>query len=180
MIRWKKQERGGKMEFVLRKWEEDDATSILRYANNKKVAATLRNVFPHPYTLEDAKAYIRACIAKRGDGQVTRAILVNGHAAGSIGVFFGTDIYEKSAELGYWLGEPFWGQGIMSEAVVRMCRYVFAKYDIERIFAEPFAGNVASRRVLEKAGFTLEGVLRNSVYKNGILQDSCIYALLRN
>ena len=167
------------MEFVLRKWKPEDAASILEYANNEKIAAALRNAFPHPYTLEDAKAYIRACIEKEEDRQATRAILVNGHAAGSIGMFFGTDVYEKSTELGYWLGEPFWGQGIMSEAVIRMCRYVFAKYDIERIFAEPFAGNRASRRVLEKAGFTLEGVLRSSVYKNGMLQDSCMYALLR-
>jgi len=157
------------MEFVLRKWKPEDAASILEYANNEKITAALRNAFPHPYTLEDAKAYIRACIEKGEDRQVTRVILVNGHAAGSIGMFFGTDVYEKSAELGYWLGEPFWGQGIISEAVIRMCRYVFAKYDIERIFAEPFVGNRASRHVLEKAGFTLEGVLRGSVYKNGML-----------
>lgn len=169
---------GGRMEFVLRKWEEGDVAYVQKYANNEKIAAALRNAFPYPYTMDDAKAYIHLC-AENSERQVTRAIIVEGRAVGSIGVFFGSDVYKKSAEIGYWLGEPFWGRGIMSGAVMRVCRYVFAKYDIERIFAEPFACNTGSRRVLEKAGFTLEGILRNSVYKNGTLQDSCMYALLR-
>ncbi|WP_066688666.1 GNAT family N-acetyltransferase [Christensenella intestinihominis] len=167
------------MDFVLRKWTEEDIACVQKYANNEKIAANLRNAFPYPYAMDDAGAYIRSCIEKDGQGQVVRAIVADGRAAGSIGVFFGTDVYEKSAEIGYWLGEPFWGHGIMSEAVSRICRYVFAKYEIERIYAEPFARNRASRRVLEKAGFILEGVLRDSVYKNGVLQDSCMYALLR-
>lgn len=167
------------MEFVLRRWKEEDAASIQSYANHEKIAANLRNAFPYPYPPGAAAQYIRSCIEQEGDGQVTRAIAVDGTAVGSIGVFFGSDVYEKSAELGYWLGEPFWNQGIMSEAVVKMCRYVFSKYNVERIFAEPFAGNAASRRVLEKAGFSLEDILKNSIYKNGVLQDSCMYALTR-
>ena len=144
----------GNMEFVLRRWKEEDAASIQSYANHEKIAANLRNVFPYPYPPGAAAQYIRSCIEQEGDGQVTRAIAVDGTAVGSIGVFFGSDVYEKSAELGYWLGEPFWNQGIMSEAVVKMCRYVFSKYNIERIFAEPFAGK---RRFpagcLKKQGF---------------------------
>lgn len=167
------------MDFVLRKWDENDVAYVQKYANNEKIAANLRNAFPHPYTMDDAKEYIRSSIEKDGRRQVTRAITVDGKAVGSIGVFMGSDVYEKSAELGYWLGEPFWGNGIMPEAIGKMCRYVFAKYDIERIFAEPFARNMPSRRALEKAGFALEGILKNSVYKNEVLQDSCMYALLR-
>lgn len=104
---------------------------------------------------------------------------VDGEAAGSIGLFLGSDVYRRSAELGYWLGEPFWGRGIMTAAVETMCREGFAAWDIVRIHAEAFARNAASRRVLEKAGFALEGTLRRSVYKNGEMLDSCIYALVR-
>ena len=100
-------------------------------------------------------------------------------AVGSIGLFLGSDVYRRSAELGYWLGEPFWGRGIMTAAVETMCREGFAAWGIVRIHAEPFARNAASRRVLEKAGFALEGTLRRSVYKNGEMLDSCIYALVR-
>lgn len=167
------------MDFVLRKWDENDVAYLQKYANNEKIAANLRNAFPHPYTMDDAKEYILCSIAQDGKKQVTRAITVEGRAVGSIGVFFQNDVSEKSAELGYWLAEPFWGQGIMTGAISKICRYVFAKYDIERIFAEPFARNKGSRRVLEKAGFVLEGTMRNSVFKNGVLQDSCMYALLR-
>ena len=105
--------------------------------------------------------------------------IVNGEAVGSITVMLNDDVYCKSAELGYWLGEPFWGRGIMTAAVETMCREGFAAWDIVRIHAEAFARNAASRRVLEKAGFALEGTLRRSVYKNGEMLDSCIYALVR-
>ena len=105
--------------------------------------------------------------------------MVDGEAVGSISLTLGSDVYRRSAELGYWLGKPFWGRGIMTAAVTAMCRDGFGTWDIVRIHAEPFARNAASRRVLEKAGFTLEGTLRQSVYKNGEMLDSCIYALLR-
>lgn len=167
------------MEFVLRRWDENDVACLQKYANNEKIAANLRNAFPYPYTMDDAKNYIAFCHKNDGQRHVLRAITVDGRAVGSIGVTFGSDVYEKSAELGYWLAEPFWGDGIMSAAVEKMCRYVFAKYDVARIFAEPFAANSGSRRVLEKAGFTLEGVMQDSVLKNGMIQDACMYALLR-
>lgn len=157
-------------------WQMNFAESITRYAANPNVAANLRNVFPSPYTRADADAYIRDCMEHEGNRQLCRAVLIDGEAVGSIGVFQGKDVYEKSAELGYWLGEPFWGQGIMTRAVRLLCEEAFDTLRVVRIFAEPFAANLGSRRVLENAGFRLEGLLKDSVFKNGLLQDSCIYA----
>lgn len=165
--------------FELRKWKKEDAESVAIAANNKAIADNLRNVFPNPYTMDDATWYVNDCIEKADAKQITRAIVVNGKAVGSIGVFIKEDVYEKSAELGYWLAEAYWRKGIMSCAVKEICKDAFTMFDIERIFAEPFERNSGSRGVLEKAGFTYEGTLRNSVYKNGILQSSCMYSLLR-
>lgn len=167
------------MDFTLRPWRADDAASIVPYADDPGVAANLRDIFPNPYTLADAEAYVRACVEREGLGQLCRAVIVDGRAVGSIGLFLGNDVYRKSAELGYWLGRPFWRRGIMTAAVRQICGEGFGAWDIVRIYAKPYAVNAASRGVLEKAGFVLEGVLRNSVYKNGRLLDSCIYARLR-
>jgi len=163
----------------LRPWRLSDAADVARYANNEKIAANLRDVFPSPYTREDAAAYVESCIQNEGRGQLYRAIEMDGEAVGSISLTLGTDVYRRSAELGYFLGEPFWGRGIMTAAVAAMCREGFGTWDIVRIYAEPYARNLASRRVLEKAGFTLEGTLRQSVCKNGEMLDACIYALIR-
>ena len=168
------------MDFILRPWRREDAAGVAKYADNEKIARNLRDVFPHPYTLADAEGFIRSCVEREGQGQLCRAIVVDGEAAGSIGLFLGNDVYRKSAELGYWLGRPFWRQGIMTAAVEEMCALGFAAWDIVRIYAEPYAGNAGSRGVLEKAGFVLEGVKRRSVFKNGELLDSCIYAKLRD
>lgn len=167
------------MDFTLRPWREEDIASVARYANNEKIAKNLRNVFPYPYTLQDAADYVRACIQADEAAQCCRAIVVDGEAVGSIGAFLGDDVYCKSAELGYWLGEPFWRRGIMSSAVRQLCDEVFADYDVVRIHAEPYADNAGSRRVLERAGFRLEGIKCRSVYKNGVFHDSCMYALLK-
>lgn len=167
------------MDFELRNWRESDAQAVARYANNPKIAANLRDVFPYPYTVDDAEQYVRACMQGDVARECTRAIVVDGDAVGSIGVFLKDDVYCKSGEIGYWLAEPCWGNGIMSRAIAQICDRVFAHYDIVRIFAEPYAHNMASRRALEKAGFQLEGYLAKSVYKNGELFDSCIYALLK-
>lgn len=168
------------MEFELRKWNLADSQDVAHYANNKKIAANLRNVFPYPYTLADAEGYICSCVENNEERQLCRAIVVNGHAAGSVGIFCGTDVYEKSAELGYWLAEEFWGNGIMTEAVKQLCQEAFDKFDIIRIYAEPFAYNTGSRKVLEKAGFSLEGIMKKGAYKNGQIQDYCMYALLKD
>lgn len=166
------------MDFILRPWRIDDVHSITKYANNKKIADNLRNAYPFPYTLEDALTFISGFLAE-DESYICRAIEVNGEAAGSIGVFQKEDVYEKSAEMGYWLAEPYWGRGIMTRAIRQMAALAFETMDIVRIFAEPYAYNKGSRRALEKAGFALEGVLKKSVCKNGKIFDSCIYALVR-
>ena len=147
-------------------------------ANNPKIAANLRDVFPSPYTLADARAYITGCAACE-EKQLCRAIVIDGRAAGSIGVFLGDDVYRRSGELGYWLAEPYWGRGIMTLAAKQICRQAFACLTVDRIYAQPFACNQSSRRVLEKTGFQLEGIMRKGVYKNGETLDYCMYALLR-
>lgn len=167
------------MEFQLRKWTLDDIQDVAHYANNEKIAANLRNGFHYPYTLRDAEEYVHSCVDNQEERQRCRAIVVGGHAVGSIGIFCGIDVYEKSAELGYWLAEEYWNQGIMSKAVKQLCGEAFAAFDILRIYAEPYAHNIGSRKVLEKAGFTLEGIMRRGVYKNGRVHDYCMYALLR-
>lgn len=165
--------------FTLRPWRSEDAAALAAAADNPKIAANLRNSFPSPYTLEDAERFIRDCITHEEERRLARAIIIEGKAAGSIGVFLKDDVYGKSAELGYWLAEEYWGRGLMTEAVRRICREAFARFDILRIFAEPFEGNLSSRRVLEKAGFTYEGTMRNGVFKNGRVLSYCVYSLLQ-
>lgn len=160
----------------MREWQANDAPAIAKYANNWNVAQNLTDGFPFPYTAKDAEGYIHFCLHEGEDRQCVRAIEIGGKAVGSIGFFLKDDIRCKTAELGYWLGEPFWGNGIMSRAIVQMRDYAFANYDIIRMYAEPFAHNAGSRRALEKTGFTLEGILQKSVCKWGQIFDSCIYA----
>jgi ribosomal-protein-alanine N-acetyltransferase len=166
-------------DFVLRKWQYNDAKDIAIEANNPNIAKNLRNVFPNPYTIEDAEWYVNDCISKEGNNQITRAIEVDGKAVGSIGIFIMNDVYEKSGELGYWLSEDYWRNGITSRAVKQICKEAFAAFDIVRIYAEPYDYNMGSRGVLEKAGFTYEGTMRNGVYKNGKIFSYCMYSILR-
>lgn len=166
------------IDYELRPWRYVDAEDIAHYANNKKIAANLRDAFPYPYTRKDATDYVESCIQSKDSGQLCRAICADGHAVGSIGIFLGSDVYRYSAELGYWLAEDYWGQGIMSSAVSRICRKAFETFPVVRIYAEPFARNTGSRKVLEHCGFQLEGIKKDSIYKNGELMDSCVYALL--
>ena len=167
------------MEILLRPWRAEDAKEIWCYANNRKVAENLRDVFPFPYEQRDATDFIGHCIKSEGKGQICRAICVDEKPVGSIAISLGQDVYRRSAELGYWLAEPFWGKGIMSQAVAQICQEAFERFDIVRIYAEPYAYNKGSRRVLEKARVVLEGSSKQSVYKNGQMHDSCIYALLK-
>lgn len=169
-------------EFKLREWREDDAESLAQAANNPNIAKYLRNTFPNPYKLEHAIWYINDCIKKAEEcrqNQINYAIEVDSQAVGGISVLVKDDVYEKSAELGYWLSEDFWRNGITSGAVREVCRQAFDKFDIVRIFAEPFLHNAGSRAVLEKAGFTYEGTMRNGIYKNGEIYSYCIYSMLR-
>lgn len=166
-------------DFKLRAWKTEDAEALAQAANNPNIAKNLRNAFPNPYTLEDAIWFINDSITNAERKQINYAIVVDGQAVGGIGISVKDDVYEKSAELGYWLAEDFWRKGIMSRAVQTICKEAFETFDIVRIFAEPFADNAGSRGVLEKAGFTYEGTMRNGVFKNGEIHSYCMYSILR-
>ena len=161
----------------LRPFREGDRASIARYANNRRIWINLRDRFPHPYTPADADAWIRR-VALHGP-PTQCAIEVAGEAVGGIGITLQEDVHRRSAELGYWLGEPFWGRGIMSEAVPAFTTYAFATCDLCRIYATVFEWNPASARILEKAGYVLGGRLRMSVTKDGRTIDQLLYARVR-
>src|SRR6516225_7734939 len=150
---------------TIRPWRLDDAESIARYANNRKVWLAVRDAFPHPYTINDAHEFIRMATVEE---PTTRfCVEVDGVAAGGIGVHPGQDVHRYTATVGYWLGEEFWRRGIMTEAVTAVTDFWFDNFPLRRISAEVFANNPASARVLEKAGFIFEGRLKNHVVKDG-------------
>lgn len=167
------------MEVILRKWRVSDADSLVKYANDINVAKWLRNKFPNPYTHQDAEDYIKYCIEVDESKCYLRAITVNDEAIGSIGCIMLEDIYEKTIELGYFLGAPFWGKGIVTRAAKEAIEYCFANYDIVRMTSEPFADNIGSRKVLEKCGFELEGIRKKSIFKLGEFHDDCLYAIVK-
>jgi len=162
---------------TIRPWRLDDAQSLARHANNRKVWIALRDIFPHPYTIEDANTFLKSVI--NSEPVTLFCVEANGAAVGGIGIRIGTDVHRRTAELGYWLGEEFWGGGIMTEAVGAFTDFCFQNFSLRRIYAEPFANNPASARVLEKAGFTFEGRLKNNVLKDGELLDSLLYARIK-
>ncbi len=161
----------------IRPWRREDATALVNYANNRQVWLNLRDGFPYPYTLADAQAFLER--ASNLNRMTLAAIATQGEAIGGIGLSINQDVHRLTAEMGYWLGEPFWGRGIMSETVARFADYGFEQLGLVRIYAEPFAYNRASCRVLEKAGFELEGRLRCSVIKDGQIWDQFLYAKVR-
>ena len=163
------------MEFKLREWNLNDIDSLVKYANNHKIASNLTDQFPHPYGKEDGEAFLQ--MATKCNPVRIFAIDINGVASGGIGLHPQTDIYKKNAELGYWLAEPFWGKGIMSKAVRQIIVYGFKNLEIERIYAVPFGTNIASKKVLENAGFILEGKFEKTLYKNGEYLDELVYAV---
>lgn len=167
------------MEITMRQWMKSDSARMTELANNEKVARNLRDGFPYPYAHRDAVDYIKACLKIDRANTRVYAICVDGEPAGSIGVFRKSDVYRRSGEIGYWLGEPYWGKGIMTQCVETICREVFAETDIVRIMAEVFATNPASVRVLEKAGFLREGRQQKSVWKNGAFSDTIMMALVK-
>jgi RimJ/RimL family protein N-acetyltransferase len=165
------------MNFTIRPWTPNDMDSLVRYANNWNVARNLTDKFPFPYTEANGKDFIE--YATIDYPTHIFAIDIDGEAAGGIGIHPQDDIHRKNAELGYWLAEPFWGRGIMTNAVSQMVSFAFNTYDIDRIFARPFGTNKASQRVLEKAGFTFEGKFEKALYKNGEYIDELIYSIRR-
>ena len=166
------------MDILLRPWLEADAAACAALADDEGVAANLRDVFPHPYTEQDARDFIALCLGADPDEALSCVVEVDGVFAGSVSLTRGADVARKSAELGYWFGRPFWRKGVATEAVRQMCARGFGEWDIVRIFAEPFSHNCVSCRVLEKNGFTHEGTKHLSVYKRGKLLDSEMYALV--
>ena len=161
----------------VRSWRPDDATALVEHANNRKVWLNLRDRFPHPYTARDARAFLKSVLTARPE--TSFAIDVDGAAVGGIAFHLQSDVERVGAELGYWLGEKFWGRGIATAAVRAVTEHAMQAHGLLRVFALPFADNHASTRVLEKAGFTREGVLRSSAIKDGRVLDQLLYARIR-
>ena len=161
----------------LRDWEELDAPALAVHADNRRIWSNLRDQFPHPYRLEHAREFIRR--AAEASPRTIFAIATDSEAIGSIGLMPGRDVHRFTAELGYWLAEPYWGRGIVTMAVKALVQYAFEELGLRRVYAEPYATNPASSRVLEKAGFQLEGRLRASVFKDGKVLDQLLYAIVR-
>ena len=159
---------------MIRPWTVQDSSSLVKYANNRKIWLNLRDAFPHPYTEASAAAFLE--MVGRQSPTTFFAIATPQEAIGGIGVSLNQDVHRLTAELGYWLGEPYWGKGVMTEAVARFTDYAFERFQLTRIYAEPYAGNRSSCRVLEKAGYVLEGRLRSSAIKDGQILDQLLYA----
>ena len=159
---------------LLRPLVPRDAASIAAHANDRDVWLNLRDRFPHPYGVHDAEAYIAGVAA--GPRRTSFGIVVDGEAAGTIGLVPGDDIARRTAELGYWLGRRFWGRGVTTDAVRAITRYALVQLGMHRVFAVPFVHNRASCRVLEKAGYVLEGRMRRSAVKAGEVLDQWLYA----
>jgi ribosomal-protein-alanine N-acetyltransferase len=150
------------------------ADSLAQHANDKRITSQLRDRFPHPYTVADATAFIDLIL--REDPLACFAIVVGGHCVGGIGLERLSDVHRLSGELGYWLGVDYWGRGIATEAIVAVTEWGFGTLKLKRVFAQPLADNLASCRALEKAGFILEGTLKHSAIKEGVLRDQRMYA----
>lgn len=165
------------MEFKLRYWKNSDVDSLVKYANNKNIAVNLTDMFPYPYTRQDAEKFI--AYATSDTPNHLFAIEIDHKAVGSIGIHPQNDIHRLNAELGYWLAEPFWGKGIITSAIRQVVNYTFDNTDVERIFARPFGTNIASQKVLEKNNFRLEARFEKILIKNGELKDELIYAIRR-
>ncbi len=162
---------------VIRPWQAGDEESLARHANNYGIWRNVRNRFPYPYSMDDAREWIR--LAGEEDPQLNFAIVVGGEAVGGIGLVLKDDIYRCAAEIGYWLGEEFWGQGIMTEAARALTGWAFENFDLSRIYAGVLEWNPASMRVLEKAGYQFEARLRKAIIKEGQVMDELIYAVVR-
>ncbi len=167
------------MNCKIRKWKLTDAKDIAVALSNKKIQDNLRDGLPYPYSEQDGIDFISSMLSANEDETFAFAITLDDKVIGSIGVFRQQNIHRQTAEMGYYIAEEYWGKGIMTDAVKQICEYVFKNSDILRIYAEPFAYNTGSCRVLEKAGFQYEGTLRNNAVKNGKVIDMKMYSLLR-
>ena len=167
------------MDYGLREWRITDAPELARFLSNKNILDKLRDGPTFPYSVKDAEAYIVQLLASVPGSSFCFAVTDNDKAIGNIGAFRGNNIHSQTAELGYYLDEEYWGKGIITNGVKDVCNHIFRNTDIIRIYAEPFADNIASCRVLEKCGFTCEGILRQNAIKNGVIKDMKMYSLLK-
>jgi len=161
----------------LRPWHLSDLKNLVEYANNWNIAKNLTDKFPYPYTESNGREFI--ALATKGKPIHIFAIDIEGKAVGGIGIHPQEDIHKRNAELGYWLAEPYWGQGIITEAIKLAIDFAFSSFDIDRIFARPFGTNLPSQKVLEKNNFILEGKFERVLIKNGTYLDELIYAIRR-
>jgi len=162
--------------FTLRPFNLSDSKSLAYHANNRKIWEFVRDVFPHPYTEEDAESFINYSIETKTE--IIFAIDVDGSAVGAIGLHLKDDVYKNNGEIGYWIGVEYHGKGIVTQAISQIVDIAFNKYNLLRVYAEVFSNNPASARVLEKNGFTLEATFKKSIYKDGKILDSMIFARL--
>lgn len=167
------------MNVKIREWKMEDAQDIAVALNNKKVQDNLRDGLPFPYTVQDAEKFISSMLGAEKDSKYGWAITVDDKAIGSIGVSRKDNVHRYTAEMGYYIAEPYWGKGIGTIAVKEVCDYIFKNTDILRIFADPFSYNDASCRILEKAGFVYEGTLRKNAVKNGKVMDMKMYSIIK-
>ncbi|MFA9467014.1 MAG: GNAT family N-acetyltransferase [Velocimicrobium sp.] len=167
------------MECTIRMWRIEDASELSIALNNRKIQDNLRDGLPYPYTENDAKDFINAMLNADVNTTYAFAITVDNKVIGSIGVFRMDNIHSRTAEMGYYVAEDFWGQGIGTSAIKQVINFIFSNTDIIRIFAEPFAYNNASCRILEKCGFYCEGTLRSNAVKNGKVIDMKMYSLVK-
>ena len=167
------------MKIEIKKWQTSFAKDLSYALNNKRILNNLRDGLPFPYTENDALEYIDFILSSNENDTFAFAIVVDDKVVGGIGAFRQNNIHSKTAELGYYIAEEYWGKGIMTNVVKNLCAYIFENTDIIRIFAEPFATNLGSCKVLEKAGFTYEGTLKSNAVKNGVVIDMKMYALIK-
>lgn len=162
---------------AIRPFRQGDEPELRRHADDRDVARNLRDRFPHPYTLNDARHWVDETLAQKP--LTNFAVTVDDRVVGAIGFMVGQDIHRRSAEIGYWLGREVWGRGIATEALIAVTAHAFATHDLARLYAGVFPWNPASARVLEKAGYTLEARLRDAVTKDGKTMDELLYARVR-
>ncbi len=162
---------------ILRPWTLQDEQSLVKHANNRNISDYLRDGFPYPYTLRDAKQWLSST---QNSKDLLFAIEVNDEAIGGIGIIYKSDIYRKNAEIGYWLSEKYWNKGIITEAVQALIRHLFSTTKINRVYAGIFENNTASERVLVKCGFRLEGIHKKAIFKHGNFLDEYLYAILKS
>lgn len=161
--------------FKLRKWQPSDKASLAEHANNIHIWNNVRDHFPHPYTEKDGEQFIYMVLEKQ-DPATDLAIVIDGKAVGGVGIVLQHDVERITAEIGYWVGERYWGKGIMTQVVKEMTGYVFEHFPIRKIYATVFDFNTASQKVLKKTGFEREAILKQAAIKNGKIIDLHYYS----